>query len=119
MGHGLHVERSDPRHHLWVPEPLPRPKIWRHPRLLSEHAFDKLRLLDCTFAEFDAALARAEVIEEQELTVGVLKELILIAQWIRPLHVVVVVDDHHKEERIVTIYEPDSKRWSSDYGRRL
>jgi hypothetical protein len=41
-----------------VPEPLPRPKAWRHPKLISEHAFDKLRLLDCTFAEFDIALSR-------------------------------------------------------------
>jgi len=101
-----------------VSKPLPRPKIWRHPRLLSEHAFDKLRLLDCTFAEFDAALATAEVIEEHELEAGVLKELILAVEWVRPLHVVVVVDDTRGEERILTVYEPDPQRWTSGYRRR-
>ncbi|MFA5885379.1 MAG: hypothetical protein WDA60_16125 [Acidimicrobiia bacterium] len=45
-------------------DPVPRPKMWLHSRrLISEHAFDKLRSLDCTFAEFDAALVEAEVIE--------------------------------------------------------
>jgi len=42
---------------------LPRTKIWRHPRLISEHAFDKLRLLDCTFAEFDIALGTADIMK--------------------------------------------------------
>jgi len=47
-----------------MPEPLPHAKVWRYRKLLSEHAFDKLRLLDCTFAEFDTCLQHAEVIEE-------------------------------------------------------
>jgi hypothetical protein len=39
-----------------VSGPLPRPKLWLRPQLLSEHSFDKLRLLDCTFAESEAAI---------------------------------------------------------------
>ena len=31
---------------------------------------------------------------------------------------VVVVDDVHREERVVTVYEPASDRWSDDYRRR-
>jgi hypothetical protein len=88
------------------------------PAPVSEHAFDKLRLLDCTFAEFDTALADAEVIEETVITPDELKELVLVVNWARPLHVVVVVDDAHKEERIVTIYQPDPNRWTNDYRRR-
>jgi len=97
---------------------LPRPKVWRHPKLLSEHAFDKLRSLDCTFAEFEVAIERAEVIEEHDLPVQTLKELLLVVDWIRPLHVVVVVDEVRREERILTVYEPDPNLWSSDYRRR-
>ena len=97
---------------------MPRPKVWRHPRLLSEHAFDKLRLLDCTFAEFDIALADAEVIEERQLSPAELKELVLVVDWLRPLHVIVVVDDEHEEERVVTVYEPNPVLWSNDYRRR-
>jgi hypothetical protein len=102
-----------------VGDELPRPKVWRYPRLVSEHAFDKLRLLDCTFAEFEIAAERAEVLEEGLLDEhGSLKELVLVVDWRRPLHVVVVVDERHREERIVTVYEPDRTRWSSDYRRR-
>ncbi len=101
-----------------VAAPLPRPKVWRHPKLITEHAFDKLRLLDCTFAEFDIALEQAEVIQEQVPTDGALKELLLVLEWNRPLHVVVMVDDVRREERVVTLYEPDPAHWSSDYRRR-
>lgn len=100
-----------------VAHPLRR-KVWRHRRLVSEHAFDKLRLLDCTFAEFEVALQTAEVIEEHDLGGEGVKELVLTVDWHRPLHVVVVVDDVRAEERVVTVYEPDPDRWSSDYRRR-
>ena len=49
--------------------------------------------------------------------VGV-KELLLIVESTRPLHVVVVVDDIRREERIVTLYEPDKDRWSADFRVR-
>ncbi len=47
---------------------FPRPKHWHRRRLISEHAFDKLRSLDCTFAEFERSLERAEIIEEHTLS---------------------------------------------------
>ncbi len=97
---------------------LPRRKLWQHRKLLSEHAFDKLRLLDCTLAELEAALEDAEVIEEGQLEGGSIKELLLATDWTRPLHVVVVVHHRLREERIVTVYEPDAGRWSADYRRR-
>ena len=98
--------------------PVPREKVWRHPKVISEHAFDKLLLLDCTLAELEAALARAEVIEEHDLEPGSSKELLLVVDWTRPLHVVVVVDDDYCEERIVTVYEPVAGQWSGGYRRR-
>lgn len=47
-----------------------------------------------------------------------MKELVLTLGWMRPLHVVVIVDVMREEDRIVTIYEPDSERWSSDRQSR-
>lgn len=85
---------------------VPRQKVWRHRKVISEHGFDKLHLLDCTLAEFEAALEHAEVIEEHELEVGSSKELVL------------VVDENGREERIVTVYEPIAGKWSADYRRR-
>lgn len=97
---------------------LPRSKVWRHERLITEHAFDKLRIIDCGFAEFTAALESAEVIEEHPLDDQQQKELLLLLEWTHPLHVVIVVDDRHREERIVTLYEPDPERWADGYRRR-
>jgi hypothetical protein len=57
---------------------VPRRKVWRHERLITEHAFDKLRIIDCGFAEFAAALEEAEVIEERLLADDQTKELLLV-----------------------------------------
>ena len=84
---------------------------------MSEHAFDKLRLIDCLFDEFSAACEAAEVIEETDVSEG-LMELVLTLAWQRPLHVVVIVDEVHQEDRVVTVYEPGPERWSADFRRR-
>lgn len=97
---------------------LPRPKRWRYPYLLTEHVFDKVRSLDLTLGEFEVLLnGEAEVIEETRLAEGV-KELVLAVHFRHPLHVVIVVDEVHREERVVTVYEPDPSRWSPDFRRR-
>jgi hypothetical protein len=75
-------------------------------------------LIDCTFAEFELALGSAEIVEEASIGPDVVKELLLLVDWKRPLHVVVIVDDRSREERIVTVYEPHGDRWSSDYRER-
>jgi hypothetical protein len=95
-----------------------RKKEWRYPKSISEHAFDKLLVIDCTLGELEAALDEAEVIEERRLDDGASKELLLVLGWRRPLHVVVIVDEAGHEERIVTVYEPVAEQWSADYRRR-
>jgi hypothetical protein len=71
-----------------------------------------------TEAEFGELLGTGEVIEEHEREEGLLHELVLLVEWVRPLHVVFVVDERRSEERIVTVYEPDLNQWSPDYRRR-
>lgn len=101
---------------------LPRPKVWRFPCVLTEHVFDKLWALDITLAEFRVLLdSEAEVVEESPLgeeSQSALKELVLYLEWVRPLHVVVVVDEVHCEERLITVYEPSNDRWSDDFRTR-
>lgn len=75
-------------------------------------------MIDCTLAELETALDAAEIIEERDLDDGTSKELLLVVDWKRPLHVVVVVDDARREERIVTVYEPLAGQWTADYRRR-
>lgn len=98
---------------------LRRPKVWRHPRLLTEHVFDKLWQLDCTLREFTELLdAPCEVIEEHPVSNTDLKQVVLSLQWKVPLHVVVIVDDLHAEERLVTVYEPSAEFWSDNFRVR-
>ncbi len=75
-------------------------------------------LIDCGFAEFTAALENAKVIEKHQIADAQVKEAVLALDWVRPLHVVVVVDDIRQEERIVTVYEPDDELWSDEYRTR-
>lgn len=81
--------------------------------VLTDHVFDKVRYIDMALAEFEVLLGSGEVIEMTPIEEGV-KELVLITAWARPLHVVVIFDDDRREERIVTVYEPDKKTWSAD-----
>jgi hypothetical protein len=94
----------------------PREPQW--PVVLTEHVFDKVRSLDITLAEFASLLDGGWVIEQTLLHGQTVKEVVLVVEWSRPLHVVVVVDGEGQEERIVTVYEPDPKRWSADGRRR-
>ncbi len=88
-----------------------------HGVVLTDHVFDKVRSIDMTLAEFEVLLDGGEVIEELPVQDGI-KELVLIIDWSRPLHVVVVIDHVREEERIVTVYEPDEDRWSADFRVR-
>jgi hypothetical protein len=92
--------------------------VFRFPIVLTDHAFDKIRAIDMTLAEFEHLLGSGEIIEEQMLAGAQLKELVLLVAWTRPLHVVVIVDERGKEERILTVYEPDPARWSPDFRSR-
>ncbi len=98
--------------------PVARPRVQRYGVVLTQHVFDKLRSIDMTLAEFQQVLGSGEVIEERSLPDGPLHELVLILQWTRSLHVVVIVDAERAEERIVTVYEPEAIRWSADFRRR-
>jgi hypothetical protein len=77
-------------------------KVFRFPIVLTDHVFDKVRSIDMTLAEFRLVLHSGLVIEQSETRRAVVKELVLIVDWQRPLHVVVVIDEIRHEERIVT-----------------
>ena len=94
-------------------------KVFVHPIVLTEHVFEKVRAIDMTLAEFrDLLVSDGQIIEETALSEGQIKELVLYLDWLRPLHVVVHVDQLRSEERIVTVYEPERTRWSPDFRRR-
>jgi hypothetical protein len=95
-----------------------RPYAKRFRYKYRRHVFDKLRAIDLVLAEFQELLGRGEVIAEAEDNLAELREIVLLVEWSRPLHVVVVVDPARQEERLVTVYEPDPSLWTADYRRR-
>jgi hypothetical protein len=80
-----------------------RPYVKRYGYQYRRHVFDKLRALDLVLAEFQQLLGRGEVIAEAEDGSAGLRELLLLVEWSRPLHVVIVVDSARQEEGLVTV----------------
>jgi hypothetical protein len=99
-----------------------RPYAKRFGYKYRRHVFDKLRALDLVLAEFQQLLGEGEVIAEAEAEGDdgsvELREVVLLVEWLRPLHVVIVVDSAREEERLVTVYEPDPSIWTADSRRR-
>jgi len=99
-----------------------RPYVPTYARLLSEHVFDKLRSIGMLLAEFVELLndpeRPIEVIAEARESDSEVKELLLVIEWLRPLHVAIVVDDTRMQERVVTVYEPYPSEWTPDFRRR-
>lgn len=84
----------------------------------SLHVFQKLRALDLNLVEFEQVLGDGEVIAELVEGEGLTRELILLVDWVRPLHLVIAVDSGRREERLVTVYEPRPNEWDSAFKRR-
>ncbi len=99
-------------------QPVSRAYERRYRYLYRKHVFDKLRALDLALAEFQQALGEGEVIAEAAEGPLETKELVLLLTGPFPLHVVIAVDDARREERLITVYEPDPAVWTADLRRR-
>ncbi|WP_045876781.1 DUF4258 domain-containing protein [Pseudofrankia sp. DC12] len=98
--------------------PVSRPYVRRFEYRYTEHVFDKMQLVDISLSEFERLLGGGEVIEEAAGGPFVVKELVLLIEWLRPLHVVVALDERRRRETLVTVYEPYPTEWSEDFRRR-
>ncbi len=98
--------------------PVSRPYTKRFGYKYRRHVFDKLRALDLVLAEFQELLGQGEVIADAEESPTEVREIVLVVEWLRPLHVVIAVDSGREEERLVTVYGPDPSIWTGDFRRR-
>ncbi len=98
--------------------PVSRPYVRRFEYRYTEHVFDKIEMIDITLPEFERLLGSGEVIEEAPGDLFVVKEVVLLVEWTRPLHVVVAIDGRRRRETLVTVYEPYPAEWSADFRRR-
>lgn len=95
-----------------------RPYARRFDYVYSLHVFQKLRAIDLGLAEFEQLLGSGEVIEELKDSSQQTRELVLLVEWTRPLHLVVAVDSGQREERLVTVYEPRPSDWDDEFKVR-
>lgn len=95
-----------------------RPYVRQFEHVYSLHVFQKLRLIDLGLAEFEQLLGSGEVIEELKDSSQQTREVVLLVEWARPLHLVVAVDFGQREERLVTVYEPRPSDWDDEFKVR-
>lgn len=99
-------------------QPVSRPYVRRFEYVYSLHVFQKLRTIDLGLTEFEQLLGRGEVIEDLNDSSLQTRELVLLVEWTRPLHLVVAVDFSQREERLVTVYEPRPSDWNHEFKVR-
>lgn len=98
-------------------EPVSRQYDKRFDYVYSLHVFQKLRLIDLGLAEFEQLLGGGEVIAELRDSQDQIREVVLLVEWTRPLHLVVAVDSGQQEERLITVYEPRPAEWDGEFKR--
>jgi hypothetical protein len=91
-------------------------EAYRH--LIREHVFDKCWSLDITWAEVEQLIDGGEVVEDHDLGEEGLKEILLLLEWTRPLHLVYVVNHLNAVVIYRTIYEPDTSHWLPGFKER-
>ena len=86
--------------------------------LARVHVYAKCVELDITWSEVEVLLDAGEVIEEHALDDLMVKQIRLLIDWKRPLHVVYIV--HHDRKLVVyrTIYVPTLDEWQAGFRER-
>lgn len=82
------------------------------------HATKRMFERDVSEVEIRKVLENGETIESYPTDTPYPSRLVL--GWVenRPLHVVVADNLDENEWIVITVYEPDPKRWEADYKRR-
>jgi hypothetical protein len=71
-----------------------------------------------TSAEIDTVISKGEVVEEYPADTPYPCRILLGRVKERPIHVVAADNNEASETVIITVYEPDPKRWSKDFRTR-
>lgn len=85
--------------------------------IFRTHAVERMFQRSIRVEEVRGALKNGEIIESYPDDLPYPSYLLLGWADKRPLHVV-AADISYNESIIITVYEPDLRRWSSDFKRR-
>ena len=82
------------------------------------HAIQRMFERHITVQEVSRVLAVGEIIEDYPNDKPYPSRLVMGWHGDRPIHIVAADNKENRETIIVTVYEPDSSLWESDFKRR-
>lgn len=85
--------------------------------IFRTHAVERMFQRSIQVEEVRAAMGNGEIIESYPEDLPYPSYLLLGWAGKRPLHIV-AADVSYNESVIITVYEPDPKKWSSDFKGR-
>jgi len=86
--------------------------------VFRKHAAVRMLQRNISESDVESVLAACETIEDYPEDHPFMSRLVLGWCDNRPLHVVTADDPDEDVTYIITVYEPDPDRWSSDFKRR-
>ena len=84
----------------------------------SEHVFKRMAERSFSPVTIKAVITNGTVIKEYPDDTPYPSRLILGYDGNRPIHVVSAYDHNDDIEYIITVYEPDTQLWTSDFTKR-
>jgi len=89
------------------------------PRIIYRvHAVRRMFERDFSADDIEIALREGETIEEYPVDQPYPSRLVLGRAGGRPVHVVCAEDESAGARIVITVYEPDPRRWNSDFRKR-
>jgi hypothetical protein len=82
------------------------------------HAIQRMYQRNISEPEVRHVIATGEIVEDYPDDTPYPSRLVLGWNGQRPLHVVIADNADDKENIVITVYEPDSTEWESDFKRR-
>lgn len=86
--------------------------------ILSSHARVRMFERCVTLKEVKDAIRLGKIIEAYPRSMPCPSVLLLYWHDLRPLHVVVAIDNAYKTKRVITVYEPGTDTWEVGFERR-
>ena len=96
------------------PEPDQSPRL-----IFRGHAIERMVERNVSVDDVRSVLIAGETIEDYPNDKPFPSRLVLGWRSTGPLHVVVAEDEASETEIVVTVYEPDPRRWDNGFRRRL
>ena len=84
----------------------------------QRHAVERMAQRGISEEEVTCALSAGATIKEYPHDTPYPSKLLLYWSGSRPVHIVVAINEIDSEKIIVTVYEPDSGQWESNFRRR-